>query len=286
MSADDTSTTTATIAGQVFTTREMARLARLTPSRVRRCVHAGFLTPKRGTRRRFEYSMHDLLVLRAARTLLAARLGPRRVAEVIGNLRRALPPERDVASVNLTVEGDEVVVSEGRRRWRLGSGQLLLGFNLPPKRKPVVEPLAADYEEDDRAAYRAFTRGLALEDNAPEEAKDAYREALRLDPTAVPAMVNLGRLEHVRGNLDAAEQHYREALSLDEDERTAAFNLGILAEDRENPRLAVQRYLAVLDIDPDHADSHHRLARIYARLGRRDAARRHTRLYRDVLRRR
>lgn len=274
------------IAGRVFTTREMARLAKLSPSRVRRCVHAGFLTPTRGTRRRFEYTLHDLLVLRATRRLLDARLGPRRVAEVVGDLRRALPPERDVSSVSLTVEGDEVVVSEGRRRWRLGSGQLLLGFDrLPKKGRPVVEPIGDDDEEDDRAAYRAFTRGLALEKNAPDEAKEAYREALRLDPMAVPAMVNLGRLEHVGGDLDTAEQHYREALALDEEERTAAFNLAILAEDRGNTRLAVRRYLAVLEIDADHADTHHRLARLYARLGRREAARRHTRLYRDLVRR-
>lgn len=283
MSADDDrGATTTSVAGKVFTTRDMARLAHLTPGRVRRCVHAGFLQPTRGARRRFEYSMHDLLLLRATRTLLDARLGPRRVAEVIGDLRRALPPGRDVSSVRLTVEGDEVIVTEGRRRWRLGSGQLLLGFDRPPKRTRV-EPIA-EGEEDDRAAYRAFLRGLALEKNAPEDAKDAYREALRLDPTAVPAMVNLGRLEHVGGNLDEAEQRYREALALDEDERTAAFNLALLAEDRARPRLAVQRYLHVLEIDPDHADAHHRLARLYARLGRREAARRHTRLYRTLLR--
>lgn len=285
MSAENQNPPSATVAGQVFTTREMARLARLSPARVRRCVHAGFLSPKRGTRRRFEYTLHDLLVLRATRRLLDARLGPRRVAEVVGDLRRALPPERDVSSVSLSVEGDEVVVSEGRKRWRLGSGQLLLGFDRPPRKKPVIESMTDD-DEDDRAAYRAFTRGLALEKNAPEEAKAAYREALRLDPTAVPAMVNLGRLEHVAGNLDQAEVHYREALALDDDERTAAFNLAILAEDRQNPRLAIQRYLAVLEIDADHADTHHRLARLYARLGRREAARRHARLYRTLQRRR
>ena len=269
----------------MFTTQEMARLARLSPSRVRRCVHAGFLTPTRGQRKRFEYSMHDLLILRATRGLLDARLGPQKVAKVIGELRRALPPERELSSVSLTVEGDEVVVSEGARRWRLGSGQLLLGFGAASKRRPVVESITDD-DEDDRAAYRAFTRGLALEGRAPDDAKEAYREALRLDPTAVPAMVNLGRLEHVGGNLDAAEEHYREALSVDDEERTAAFNLAVLAEDRENPRLAVQRYLAVLEIDADHADSHHRLARLYARLGRQEAARKHTRVYRSLLRRR
>lgn len=273
------------VAGRVFTTLEMARLARLTPARVRRCVQAGFLSPRRGPRRRYEYSIHDLLVLRATRALLDARLGPRRIAELIGDLRRTLPPDRNVASVRLTVEGDEVVVGDGRRRWRLGSGQYLLGFDRP-RRPPRIEAMGHRERDDDRMAYRAFTRGLALERRAPEEAKEAYREALRLDPTAVPAMVNLGRLEHVSGNLDAAEELYREALALDEEERTAAFNLALLAEDRSKTRLALQRYLQVLEIDPEHADTHHRLARVYAKLGRREASRRHTRLYRTLLRRR
>jgi len=275
------------VAGRVFTTREIARLSRLTPQRVRRCVRAGFLAPSRGSRRRFEYSLRDLLVLRATRALLEAKLGPRRIAAVIAGLRKTLPDGRDVSSVRLTVEGDEVIVAEGRRRWRLGSGQLLLGFDRPSA-APRVQRLSEDQggeEEDDRAAYRAFTRGLALEPIAPEEAKEAYRAALRLDPTAVPALVNLGRLEHVSGDLDAAEEHYRAALGLDDTERTAAFNLALLAEDRRQPRLAVQRYLRVLEIDPDHADTHHRLARLYSRLGRREAARRHTRLYRTLARR-
>ena len=73
--------------------------------------------------------------------------------------------------------------------------------------------------------------------------------------------------------------------TLDENERTAAFNFALLAEDRAQPRVALQRYLRVLEIDPDHADAHHRLAYLYSRVGRRESARRHTRLYREILRR-
>ena len=210
-------------------------------------------------------------------------MGPRRSAEVIDDLRRILPPERDVSSVRLNTQGSDVIVTEGRRRWRLGSGQLLLGFDRPV-RQTTIKPIA-ESAPDDRAAYRAFSRGLTLEESAPAEAREAYREALRLDPVAVPALVNLGRLEHVAGELDDAEEHYREALALDENERTAAFNLALLAEDRSQPRIALKRYLRLIEIDPEHADAHHRLAFIYARVGRREAARRHTRLYREILRR-
>lgn len=275
------------MAGEVFTTREVARLARLSPSQVRRCVYAGLIEARRGIRRRFEYDLSDLLVLRTARTLLDAGLGPRRTTELLAQLRRSLPDGREVSSVRLTVDGDEVIARRGNQRWRLGSGQMLLGFDQPPAPRHDVETLeehgAAD---DDRAAYRAFSRGLALEAGAPEHAKEAYREALRLDPTAVPAMVNLGRLEHVEGRLDAAEALYLQALDVDDLERTAAFNLALLSEDRGDTRVAVRRYVQVLEIDPDHTDSHHRLARLYARIGRSAEARKHRRSYRDLLRRR
>ena len=76
------------IAGRVFTTREIAKLAKLTPQRVRNCVHAGFLHPTRGQRGRFEYSLQDVLVLRATRTLLDANLPPRRIAELIDEIRQ------------------------------------------------------------------------------------------------------------------------------------------------------------------------------------------------------
>ena len=275
------------VAGEVFTTSEMARLARLSPSQVRRCVYAGVIDARRGIRRRFEYGLSDLLVLRTAKTLLDAGIGPSRTAELLAELRRNLPRGREVSSVLLTVEGDEVIARQATQRWRLGSGQMLLGFDKPPASSRAVEELGEpESAHDDRAAYRAFTRGLALEAAAPDHAKEAYREALRLDPTAVPAMVNLGRLEHVEGRLDAAEALYLKALQVDDLERTAAFNLALLAEDRGDTRVAVRRYVEVLEIDPDHTDSHHRLAHLYARLGRASEARKHRRSYRELLRRR
>jgi tetratricopeptide (TPR) repeat protein len=219
-------------------------------------------------------------VLRATRALLDARIGPKRIAEVVRDLRHHLTKDRDVSSLRLSIDGADIVVADAGLRWHLESGQMLLALDRPQRSAPVQ----ATFVEDDRAAYRAFTRGLALEPLALEEAREAYREALRLDPTAVPALVNLGRLEHEAGDLDAAEEHYRAALSIDAEERTAAFNLALVAEDRGQTRVAVQRYRQLLSIDPDHADAHHRLARLLGKLGRQSDARRHMRLYRRLAR--
>jgi len=265
---------------RIFTTREVARLARISPARVRRCVRAGFLRPRRGARRRFEYEFGDLLLLRATRALLDARVGPRRVAELLAELRRKLPRERDLATLDLKAEGDRVLVREGRHRWQAGSGQMLLDFDRP-RRTSDVHSLV---EDDGRETYRSFSRALALEEVSPQEAIRAYHETLRRDPEATPVHVNLGRLEHELGHLDAAERHYLEALRLEPEERTAAFNLAVLAEDRGRPHLAIRRYQQLLAIVPDAADAHQRLAELYAKIGRHAEARAHRRRYRKLLR--
>jgi tetratricopeptide (TPR) repeat protein len=275
------------VVGKTFTTREIARLTGLTQRRVRRCVHAGFLTPGRGPSRHFEYSLADLLVLRATKGLLAARLGPRRIALLVGELRRQLGAGRDVQSLKIKVEGDQVVVSDGRSEWRADSGQLLLRFD-PTTGRGGVLPLDPEDAATAaaRAAYMAVSRGLALERRSPEEAKAAYAEALRLEPNFVAALVNLGRLLHEEKDYAAAEKHYQAALRIDPHEATAAFNLAVLAEDRHERGLAIRRYQQALLVAPNLVEAHRALSRLYAETGNRPAARRHSRLYRGLPHRR
>jgi len=269
----------------VFTTRQVARLARLSPSRVRRCVQAGFLSPARGPRRRFEYSLKDLMTLRAARVLLEARYSPRRVAGVLASLQEQTAG-RDPSSLTFTLEQGRVLIGDGTRRWHADSGQLLLRFEQPRRERRRVRALDQADDPGEREAQRAFDRALALEDRSPEEAKEAYRIVLRHDPDVAPAHTNLGRLEHGTGDFAAAEQHYLAALALSPDEPTTLFNLALLAEDQGQVRLAIRRYHHVLSVAPLLADAHHRLSSLYAALGDRAAARRHVQQYRRLLRRR
>jgi tetratricopeptide (TPR) repeat protein len=272
----------ARIAGRLFTTREIARLTRLSPWRVRRCVHAGILKPARGRGRRFEFALRDLMLLRAAKDLLSSGLGPRRIAVVLRRLEAQLPEGRDTSSVKFKIQEKDVVASDGRGTWSTATGQLLLGFDR--RSSAAVRRLRDEGDDDDAAAYRAFARGTSIERRSPEDAKTAYREVLRLDPQAVPALVNLGRLEHESGNLAAAERLYRQALSLDPSERSAAFNLAVLAEEQGDSRAAIRRYEQALRVAPDLADAHLRLSRLHTSLGDRAAARRHTLRYRSLLR--
>jgi len=291
LSAERTKTGTggARVAVDRFTTREIARLAKLTPRKVRGWVEAGILAPARGPRRRYEFALRDLVLLRSARDLLASGLGPQRIGRLLRQIEAQLPRGRDLSSVKLRVVDDGVLASDGRHAWHATSGQMLFGWDRGKPGAEVVhldEPPSGDDEEsDDAAAWKAFARAQSLERRAPADAIEAYREVLRLDPRAVPALVNLGRLEHEAGRLDDAERLYREALALDPTERSAAFNLAVLAEDRGEIRLAIRRYEHLLRVAPDAAEAHRCLSRLHAERGDRETARRHAMLYRRLLRR-
>lgn len=272
------------VAGERFTTREIARLARLTRRQVRGFVEAGLLSPARGRRGRWEFGPLDLVRLRSVREIFAAGIGQRRIAAAAERAATDAPPGTNPARVRLRLVDGEIVASEGARTWHAESGQMFFGFRPRGRRAKVVPLGAAEEGDDDGAAYRAFTRGTALEAISPDEAKSAYREVLRLDAEAVPALVNLGRLEHESGELDAAERLYREALALDPGERTAAFNLAVLAEDRGDVVLAIRRWEVLLRIAPDAVEAHQRLAALHARRGDREAARHHTARGRRLLR--
>lgn len=55
---------------------------------------------------------------------------------------------------------------------------------------------------------------VRLEPGREEEGEDLLREALRIDPLMVQALVNMGQIEKKRGNLKEAEQYFAKAVAV------------------------------------------------------------------------
>jgi tetratricopeptide (TPR) repeat protein len=89
-------------------------------------------------------------------------------------------------------------------------------------------------------------------------------------------------LLHERGETRAAESHYRVALEIDRRHPTAAFNLGVVLDDMKRELDAVAAYRLAIEIDPENADAHFNLAGVYERLGRKAAAIRHLKSYKNL----
>jgi tetratricopeptide (TPR) repeat protein len=270
-----------------YSTADVARLLGLSAGQVRSLARAGVLTPDRGPRGSLRFSFRDLVLLRAAKALAEARLPSRRIRRALRRLLEQLPRGRSLSEVRITAEGDRIVVRDEQSAWQPDSGQLLLDFTvaeLASRARPVARRLAraARRVEEDLSADRWFALGMDLEAAAPDDARDAYRRALELEPGHVEARLNLGRLLHMGGRISEAEAHYRAVLASAGPSPTAAFNLGTALEDQGRGAEAIAAYRDAIAADPAFADAHFNLARLYERAGRRAAAIRHFRVYRDL----
>ncbi len=270
---------------RLYRTKDVARILGISPSRVRRHVHAGLCQPRRSGHA-FEYTFRDLVLLRSARGLLAAGVSTRRVHRALGKTLRALG-DHPLSTLRFVAENGEILVREGDAAWEPESGQLLFAFRLDElartgsRRSERVTQLSK--RERHRRASEWFARGVTLEsvdDNGA--AAEAYRKALDFDERHGDAAINLGRLLQQEGRLREAARLYRAALAIDPADAIAHYNLALVMEDQHRPEIAVKHYRKALELVPDFADAHYNLARLFEDLGRHADAVRHFLIYSKI----
>jgi tetratricopeptide (TPR) repeat protein len=224
--------------------RELETLLRLPRSTIRALVQAGFVTPSRGPRNALRFSFQDLIVLRTAQALAAARVPAKRITRSLKELRRNLPAAMPLSGLSIDAVGERVVVKEGARTWQAESGQYLLVF------------------EGDPAA--------------------GVLKVIQADKPAVPMEVEDGYELHEAGRLQEAEAAYRRSLETHGPDALLLYNLGVLLQDMDRKAQAVESYEAALELDPAMADGHYNLALLCEELGRARQAIRHMAQYRRL----
>ncbi len=273
---------------KVYNAKTVAKLLDLSVGQVRSYARAGFLAPERGVRGELRFSFQDLVLLRTAKGLLAARIPPRKVRRALERLKERLPHGRTLTGLRISAEGDRVVVRDGDSIWDPDSGQGCLNFEvrtLAKRAAPHARRLATevfDSREDPLTADDWYSLGTDLEPTAPEHAREAYRRALDVNPDHVETRLNLGRLLHEEGKLHAAEAHYRLALSVRPADGTALFNLAVCMEDLGRADEAIRIYHETIQADPDCADAYYNLARLYEKRGDSASALRNLKVYRRL----
>jgi tetratricopeptide (TPR) repeat protein len=271
-----------------FSTHEVAKILGLSASTIRSCAHAGLLAPTRERGGHLRWTFQDVLLLKTTRGLLDARVPAGRIRRMLTSLRRQLPGDQALSSVTIYADGRRVVAWDGAARWQPDSGQFLFNFEAAAVTEPAAppRPAAAPAGAGQRTAEEWFDLGCELEASSPDEAQQAYAQALALDPSLADAHVNLGRLRHQAGEVALAESHYRAAIGLIPGDAIAHFNLAGLLEETARAREAVEAYQRALAADPDFADAHYNLGLLLDSLGRRTGAMSHLRAARRLYRRR
>ena len=268
---------------RIYGVRELTRILTLTPKRAGQLRRLELLRGDSG------YTFRDLLALRAASALLDAGASVRQIRAALTALRRQDPGlQQPLVEVRLVLEGDRLVAQSDRVRFDPRTGQLVLALDsggleaaaTATLATGLVRPLAPPAEQ----AETWFERASEWDGDPAqwEDAIDAYRRVVSIDPTYAAAWNNLGLLLHRMGRYDEAGEAYLSALAQDPQCCEAAYNVGSLHEDRGEIEEAIADYRKALELSPDYADAHFNLAGALARNGRDGEAIKHWQRYLEL----
>ena len=254
---------------QEYSLADLKKLFGLPPALIRKLGQAGCIahTDSRG---KSAYTFQELSILRVAGALRSADIPSAKIVAALRQIQAGLPAGRGLSSVALAASGKAVAVHDGSGE-REASGQYALPL-LVNQKTGLIAPLRRPDEASTLSrADDHHRRGRMLEDTDTAAARAAYRAALRAQDDHVEAIIDLGRLLHLDGQLEEAEKVYRLAKS---SSAILSFNLAVLLEDLQREEEAVAMYHDALAQDPSLHDAHFNLSRLYEMARRpRDALR-------------
>jgi tetratricopeptide (TPR) repeat protein len=209
------------------------------------------------------YSFPDMAVVRQADEALAGGATFRAV------LRGLLASRDGQLAFDFRIEAQPAKVLQLKRR-------------VPPPMSALMDHRPA--EEESTADHYFMAASILDDGNAEnsEEASDAYRRALELDPYLVPAIINLANIHYSRGEIAEAQALYERAITLDPEVFEAHFNLGNIFHDLGRYRQAQDCYRDALKLNPTYADAHFYLAVTLEKNGQSQDARTHWKAYQQL----
>ena len=245
--------------GERLPLERAARLARLEPATVRRCIALGLVGDGEGG-----LGFTDLAALRGIAPLLEAGVTPTEIAAAVARLRRVAPHlEHPLAQIRLAArDGTLVATVEGACLTPEGQHLLPLDVGKGDLTR-VEEDLATGLEAEQRGDWIAAER--------------CYRRALEAEPRCGPAWHNLAGTLVARGRLREAERCLRQAVRLLPALPQAWRMLGYVLDRLDRPGAALRSLRRAVRLAPDYAEGHMALAVVAERMGRTDEAFRHWR---------
>ena len=216
------------------------------------------------------YAFSDLIAIQTLIKLREKRIPPRKIAQALDSLHRKLAWIKEpLTELRIVSDGGKIAVHVAGQKMEALSGQILFDFDAAELGGLMAFPQRKHAENILREAETWFQKGLDLEETgAPvEQAMDAYRKALELNPAAAGALVNLGTIHYRLRQFGEAERYYVQAIAADPAYALAEFNLGNLFDEQSRMKEAVSHYRRALELNPSYADAHFNLALICERSG-------------------
>jgi tetratricopeptide (TPR) repeat protein len=268
---------------RIFGVREVTRLLGLTARRAAQLRRLGVLRPSGGC------TFRELVAIRVAGELLESGATVRQIRQALDALKRQAPGmESPLAEMRLVMAGQRILAQTDRIRFDPQTGQTVLALDVSGLQKEaaatltmgLVRPLAKPSAQADVLFERASR--LDADPARWEDAIEAYRRVVAVDPGYSAAWNNLGLVHHRLGHYTEAQEAYEQALKTEATCAEAAYNLGSLFEDLGELPASIRHYRAALALSPDYADAHFNLAGVLEKSGKNREAAAHWRRYLEL----
>ena len=156
-----------------FDSKDLKRLFGIPASQVRSLIRAGHIHPLKKAGR-LSYSFQDLIVLRTAGSLRAAKIPAQRINRTLREIRESLPGELPLSGLSIVAVGDRIMVREGQALRESDTGQYTLELEvIEQRRRPLGHrPGATRTRETGRGGAATGARSTA----PPRRRRDGGRE--------------------------------------------------------------------------------------------------------------
>jgi tetratricopeptide (TPR) repeat protein len=207
---------------------------------------------------------------------------PLRAAEVVQGLLRDYPDDPDVLYI------------ASRLFYQLSSRSVAHLIDVAPNSVRVRQLMAELLEASKQYAVAAdqYRKAISLDPTAPglhyrlgrmlilssndpavwEEARQAFEEELKIDPTYARCYVELAEMQRKQGRLDEAEKLFARGLSINADLPEAQVGLGRILVKRGRLTDALAHFQEAVRLAPTSDVAQFELSLLYARLGRPEEA--------------
>jgi tetratricopeptide (TPR) repeat protein len=208
------------------------------------------------------YSFFDLLQIKKLGDLRAKRVRPAMIRDSLRAMQQQVAGmENPLLETSVFANQQRVVYRHSGTSVEPLAGQFVMDFtDRAVLEQPRIHAISAAESASD-----FFARGVALEEDpkTQDEAMDAYKKCVALDPVHAAAYINLGTLCYNRHDYVLAERYYRKAIEVDPRYALAYFDLGNVLDETGRLPDAIRAYESAITLAPTYADAHYNLALAY-----------------------
>lgn len=255
-------------AGRLYTPAMLTRLLDVPTGLIRRWERLGLLRPVKKVGRLPYFDFREVTRVRKLIELLESEVPRERLETSLKQLGGLAGFDDAVEQLDLVADGGRLLARDGYGLFQPTSGQRLFDFQSETVEADDDQPLLFPVPPRPKSEADWHDRGLELLDAGQTvEAIEAFRSAIRLNPSAPELHFTLGEALYQAGESAAALERYRVATEWDEEYVEAWTQIGCLHVERHESPAARVAFEQALTLFPDHADAHYHLAGVLEDLG-------------------